>query len=233
MSQGRLERGAEAQENFSIILENYKIETLFVAPKGSNKPDIIFSNEGILSQAEVKSTSDFTSVTIFDKTVSRGKDNPDVDTLIKKLRGFESFEKYIDYLRKEKGDNYAGFVGDTGIEGVSGRIPTALDNTDFRFNSARDKNIFIEMIRNHWATNKDDYFVLMESSGKRFSIYSTTQRTKNLLNMRVDPFSARHIDEVFLATSGSGGGNGKIRVALKILLNTGSVKTKITSKFLK
>jgi hypothetical protein len=229
MSQGRLERGAEAQEYFSTILENYNAKTLFVAPKGSNKPDIIFSDSDIKYQAEVKSTNDFSSVTIFDKTVTRGKENPDVDNLIRKLRGFSSFEKYIDHLRKEKGSNYVGFVGDTGIEGVSGRIPIALDNTDFRFNSPKDKNVFIEMIRNHWATNNDDFFVLMQAGGKRFAVFSATQRSNKILGSVAVPFSARHIDEVFLATSGSGGGNGKIRVALKILLNTGSIKTKIAS----
>ena len=233
MSKGRIERGAEAQENFSKILENFDIKTISIAPKHSNKPDIIFSIDNTLSQAEIKSTIDFSSVTIFDKTVTRGKDNPDVDTLIKKLKGFSSFEKYIDYLRKKNGNTYAGFVGDTGIEGVSGRIPIALDNTDFRFSDNKSKSIFIDIIRSHWNDNNDDYFVVMKSDGSKFEIFSTGVRSKELMGINVLPFSPRHIKEVFIATSGDAGGIGKIRVALKVLLNIGSIKTKSTAKFLK
>ena len=104
MSKGRVDRGAEAQEIFSSILEKYDIPVTFVAPKHSNKPDILFSDKGIERQVEVKNTRDFTTITIFDKTVNRGKPNPDVDLVIKRFKGFSTFEKYINhfYLKKIK-----------------------------------------------------------------------------------------------------------------------------------
>ena len=229
MSKGRIEKGAQAQENFSTILENFKIPIMSVAPKHSNKPDIIFSIDGIQRQAEVKNTRDFASITVFDKTVNRGVPNPDVDLVIKKFKGFSTFEKYVDHLRKVNGDKYAGFVGDEGIEGVSGKLP--IEN--FRFNGPTEKRIFIEMIKNHWSKNGDDFFVIMETGGARFAVYSTTMRTKRIMNMNAIPFSSIHIKDAYLATTGAGGGDGKLRVALKVTLNIGMIKTKITSKFLK
>jgi hypothetical protein len=229
MSKGRIERGAEAQDNFSFILEKFKIPISFVAPKHSNKPDVIFSLNGLQRQAEVKNTRDFTSLTIFDKTVNRGKPNPDVDLVIKKFKGFPSFEKYVDHLRKVNGNEYTGFVGDEGIEGVSGKLPVE----SFRFDGPAEKRIFIEMIRNHWAKNGDDFFVIMEGGGARFAVYSTTMKAKRIMNMNAPPFSTFQIKDAYLATTGAGGGDGKLRVALKVTLNNSMIKTKITSKFLK
>jgi hypothetical protein len=141
MSQGRIERGAEAQNNFAAILEAYEIPVSSIAKKGSKLPDIIFTMDGTSQQAEVKSTSDYTSITIFDKTITRGKPNPDVDDIIKELRNVESFEKYIDILRQQNGNGYAGFVGDEGINNVSGKVPKA----SFEFKSPMEKNLFIKL----------------------------------------------------------------------------------------
>jgi hypothetical protein len=229
MSKGRIERGAQAQENFSQILETLNVPVSFVAPKHSNKPDIIFDLDNVVTQAEVKNTKDFNTITIFDKTVTRGKPNPDVDNIIKKFKGFSSFEKYIDHIRKEHGDKYAGFVGDTGIEGVSGKMPIE----SFRFEGDRESLAFVSMIRSHWSSNGDDFFVLMQTGGSKFSVFSTDAKTKYLKQLKALPFSGKHIKEIHLATAGEGGGDGKLRVALKVSLNIGLVKVFLTSKYIK
>ena len=229
MSQGRIERGAEAQNNFAAILERFEIPVISIARKGSQLPDIVFSVDGVSQQAEIKSTSDYTSITIFDKTITRGKPNPDVDDIIKELRGVESFEKYIDILRQQNGNGYAGFVGDEGIDNVSGKVPKA----SFEFKSPLEKNLFIKLIRNHWAASDDDYFVIMKKDGTKFNIYSTGIRRKIIMGSYAVPFDSTLIDEAFLDTAGAGGGVGKLRVALKVTLNTSKIKPIITSKFLK
>ena len=229
MSKSRIERGAEAQENFAAILENYNIPVISIAKKASKLPDIIFNLNNRPQQAEVKRTSDFTSVTIFDKTVTRGKENADVDIIIKQLKGYDTFEKYIDHLRKTEGEHYAGFVGDEGILNSSGKVPKAK----FEFNTPQEKNLFIELIRAHWADSNDDYFVIVQKGGVKFSLFSTNIRIKKIMGMNAVPFDSVHIKEAFLDTAGAGGGKGKLRVALKVILNTGTIKTKITSKFLK
>lgn len=229
MSQGRIERGADAQNNFASILEKYEIPVLSIAKKGSQLPDIVFSVDGVTQQAEVKSTSDYTSITVFDKTITRGKQNPDVDEIIKELRGIESFEMYIDKLRKENGNEYAGFVGDEGILNPSGRVPKA----SFEFKSPMEKNLFIKLIRNHWASSDDDYFVIMKKDGTKFNIYSTGIRRKTIMGTYAIPFDSTLINEAFLDTAGAGGGVGKLRVALKVTLNTSKIKPIVTSKFLK
>jgi hypothetical protein len=58
-------------------------------------------------------------------------------------------------------------------------------------------------------------------------------RNKRIMNTTAIPFSTIHIKDAYLATTGAGGGDGKLRVALKVTLNIGMIKTKITSKFLK
>jgi len=229
MSQGRIERGAEAQNNFATILERYDIPVTSIAKRGSQLPDIIFNVDGISQQAEVKSTSDYTSITIFDKTITRGKPNPDVDEIVKELRGVDSFERYIDILREQNGKSYAGFVGDEGIENVSGKVPKA----SFEFKSPIEKNLFIKLIRNHWASSNDDYFVIMKKDGSKFNIYSTGIRRKIIMGTYAVPFDSTLIDEAFLDTAGAGGGIGKLRVALKVTLNTSKIKPIVTSKFLK
>lgn len=229
MSQGRIERGAEAQNNFATILESFDIPVISIARKGSQLPDIIFSVNGVAQQAEVKSTSDYTSITIFDKTVTRGKPNPDVDEVINELRGMESFEKYIDKLREDNGKEYAGFVGDEGILNPSGKIPKA----SFEFKSPLEKNLFIKLIRNHWASSDDDYFVIIKKDGTKFNIYSTGVRRKTIMGTYAVPFDSTLINEAFLDTAGAGGGIGKLRVALKVTLNTSKIKPIVTSKFLK
>jgi len=229
MSQGRIERGAEAQNNFAAILESFDIPVISIAKKGSQLPDIVFSVDGVSQQAEVKSTSDYTSITIFDKTITRGKPNPDVDDIIKEIRNVESFEKYIDILRQQNGNGYAGFVGDAGIDNVSGKIPKAA----FEFKSPTEKNIFIQLIRNHWVSSDDDYFVIMKKDGTKFNIYSTGIRRKVIMGTYAVPFDSTLIDEAFFDTAGAGGGVGKLRVALKVTLNTSKIKPIITSKFLK
>ena len=50
MSQGRIERGAEAQNNFATILERYDIPVTSIAKRGSQLPDIIFN--GVLYELE-------------------------------------------------------------------------------------------------------------------------------------------------------------------------------------
>jgi hypothetical protein len=219
MSQGRIERGAEAQNNFATILERYDIPVTSIAKRGSQLPDIIFNVDGIFQQAEVKSTSDYTSITIFDKTITRGKPNPDVDEIVKELRGVDSFERYIDILREQNGKSYAGFVGDEGIENVSGKVPKA----SFEFKSPIEKNLFIKLIRNHWASSNDDYFVIMKKDGSKFNIYSTGIRRKIIMGTYAVPFDSTLIDEAFLDTAGAGGGIGKLRVALKVTLNTSKI----------
>ena len=204
MSQGRIERGSEAQNNFATILESYEIPVISIARKGSQLPDIVFSVGGVTQQAEIKSTSDYTSITIFDKTITRGKQNPDVDEIIKELRGVESFEMYIDKLRKENGNEYAGFVGDEGILNPSGRVPKAA----FEFKSPLEKNLFIKLIRNHWASSDDDFFVIMKKDGTKFNIYSTTTRRKTIMGTYAVPFDSTFINEAFLDTAGAGGGDG-------------------------
>jgi hypothetical protein len=232
MSKIRIERGAQAQVNFASILENYDIPIVSIAIRASKLPDIVFRMNNKLQQAEVKSTSDFTSITVFDKTITRGKKNPDVDIIIKQLKGYDSFEQYVDHLRQVKGDRHVGFVGDNGIEVPSGRVP----KEDFEFKTPTDKNLFIQLIRAHWADSGDDYFAIVQTGGVKFSLFSTNMRTKKIMGMNAIPFDSTHIREAFLDTSGGfkdGTGKGKLRVALKVVLNTGTVKTKITSKFLK
>lgn len=229
MSQGRISRGAEAQQNFATILETFNIPVISVAKKGSQLPDIVFYEDNTIRQAEVKSTIDYTTITIFDKTATRGKPNPEVDTLMQELKGIESFEKYIDILRKENGNGYAGFVGDEGVDNTSGKIPKA----SFEFKSPREKNIFIQLIRNHWAESKDDFFVIMKKDGSKFNVYSTGIRRDYIMDAYADPFDSTLITEAFLDTAGAGGGDGKLRVALKVTLNTSKIKPIITSRFLK
>lgn len=228
MSKGRIERGAAAQQDFAAILENYDIPIVSIAKKASKLPDIVFKLNNKLQQAEVKSTSNFTSITVFDKTISRGKENPDVDVIIKQLKGYDSFEHYVDHLRKTKGDKYIGFVGDTGIDNPSGKVPKA----EFEFSTPTERNLFIQLIRQHWAESNDDYFAIVQKGGVKFSLFSTNMRTKKIMGMNAIPFDSTHIREAFLDTAGSTS-TGKLRVALKVVLNTGTVKTKITSKFLK
>jgi hypothetical protein len=234
MSKGRVDRGAQAQENFATILKHFNVPVHSVAPKHSNVPDIIFSLDNEQVQAEVKNTEDFMSITIFDKSVSRKSvrsraDNSDVNKLIKKFKGFKTFEEYVDHLRKVKGDEYVGFRGDEGIKGVSGKLP----KEEFAFTSSTEKSAFIDVIRDHWAKNNDDFFTIISTNGKEFAIFSTDTRSKKIVGINASSFSARHIKEVYLATAGKASGDGRLRVALKVKLNTSSIKKVYTTKLLR
>lgn len=228
----RIQSGANAQDSFSEILKNYNIAVESVSTKHSNAPDIVFRLDNELKQAEVKNTERANLVIIFEKTVSRKNSTsyrpiPDVDKIIKKFKGFNTFEEYIDHLREKVGKDRAGFVGDEGIVGNSGKMM----KEDFSFDSTQDKKVFLDMIRNYWKENGDDFFVVLQGSGQNFAVFSTTPEKKRILGMDVLPFSARHIREVFLATPGTTT-NGKIRVALKMTLNLSAMKMRPTSRYL-
>jgi hypothetical protein len=236
MSEIRIKSGSDAQNNFAAILENFNIPIISIAGNHTREPDIKFSNDGINQQAEIKSTSDYTTLSIFDEVVQRGKSNTYIDLIIKELKGYETFEKYIDHLRKEYGNEYAGFVGDKGIDTKTGRTPRA----SFNFETPTEKNVFLRLIRVHWAKNKDDFFVIMKNDGSKFNIYSTNLRRKSIMGIYASTFDSIIINNAFFEPYGDPAsknkpetGIGKIRLALKVTLNTSKIKPIVTSKFLK
>ena len=142
--------------------------------------DVVAGFQGQNIGFEVKGARSFTSkVTVFDRSMPPDKDprgGPEIDKLAvilsKKMKGINSknvknFRTYINEIRKI--DTEVGFPGQPGVKAAGGSFK-------IKYGKAEDRstiNEFIEVLKEHFAEGKDNYFVIVNSSSQSFVIADT------------------------------------------------------------
>lgn len=236
MATGRVDLGYLGQEDIKQFIIQNKRSVISTALRASQAPDLIFNDNGVKVQCEIKQTNRFLEVTVFDEVIERGvfakkmpnnlifniKENLFDDR--SRVRGSE-FEEYIDYLRRTKGISQAGFKGDSGSIPNSGRLKVE----DFKFTNDQTINSALVAIRNHWKEDGDDFFILVDTNTKDAVFFSTSGKTKKFIDeIAAPPLQKKHLSYIRFDSAGSAYKNGQIRVAIKLGINSNAlVKTSI------
>tara|TARA_R110001583_G_scaffold195051_1_gene368847 strand:+ start:732 stop:1811 length:1080 start_codon:yes stop_codon:yes gene_type:complete len=219
-TQGRVSAGSSAQDLVYNKIEEIgaskgiEVDKISSARPGSTKPDIVVDYGGKEVQFEVKNrNSDRGFITLFDKSMRRGKTDPDIvkhvmDAYANSVEGLPApftFENMIDYYKNKKDSRY-GYCSDGLPVPKSGKIP------NISFSSIGEdalRELRNEMIE-HFKHSGDNYFSVYSASSGKVDIYYTGLGD-NILQMPEIP----KITNAFLGSYG-GCSSGATRVGFKI-----------------
>ena len=126
--------------------------------------------------------------------------------------------QYIDFLRTK--DKTIGFYGDEGVTALGGKI------TDQYFTSTNSQSIkkISDVVKKHFAQNKDNYYVLYDNPSNNFVIMTTGYGTSNLKSLpigsKIASFDDSSISSAGIGLYGTLGQKGRIRLAIYFKFNT-------------
>jgi hypothetical protein len=210
--EGRVATGAQGQEQvFEFLQQTYgdkhTIEHTGGAIIGSKAGDLKVTIDGERMQIEIKNASSPKApMTLYDKTVRRGKFTQDIDDIIRAITGNSSMsmEKYIDMKRRK--DRTIGYPGDKGVTAKSGSFPRVLISQD-----DPAMQIAYKAIIRHFAMGDDTHFAINHGSGAA-TIYHTGHGP-NPINAPVFP-----VPTTLLLDTYGGAYRGGMRMGVKIKL---------------
>ena len=210
--EGRVVTGAQGQEQvFQFLQQTYGdkhvIERTGGAVIGSKTGDLNVTIDNEALQMEIKNASSpKTPITLYDKTVRRGKLTRDIDDIIRAVTGDPNMtmEKYIDMKRRK--DRTIGYPGDKGVRAKSGSFPRVLITQD----DPAMQTAYRAIIR-HFAFGGDTHFAINHGSGSA-TIYHTGHGP-NPINVPTFP-----VPTTLLLDTYGGAYRGGMRMGVKIKL---------------